>query len=76
MKQVLKLYSVKNKSGVQVSFLLANFLLGVSFQGLVSLLLLLDPCQVVLRAGLQSLLILAKRQKNCTLYSFQPYGLG
>lgn len=39
-------------------FLLANFLLSVGFEGLVALLLLLDPCQIVLSASFQSPFIL------------------
>lgn len=44
----------------QTDFLLANLLLSVDFECLVTLLLLFDPCQVVLSTSFQRLFILWK----------------
>lgn len=44
--------------------LLANFLLSMGFKGLVALLLLFDPGQIVLSASFQCLLILRKKAQK------------
>lgn len=66
----LAIYTINTEES---GFLLGNFLLSVGFQGLVTLLLLFDPHQIVLSTSFQSLFILGERAQK-TIYQSSCHG--